>query len=188
MKLAPIYIAACKRPQHLANLLARLKDNPEADKSEVTVVIGGPKEDKHWTQVKKCLEVAKSTEGFKKLRVVEAYNILTGSDLIHLCVDDAFILNEKVIILEEDLVVRQDFLSYMNQALIFYQDCKEIAQISGWNFGLIDEHTPKATYLFPHMTSWGWGTWKRAWSIKSDHYLDFNYIIFKFSSTKFKLR
>jgi len=73
----------------------------------------------------------------------------------------------KVIVMEDDVLVSPGFLTYMNDALDFYEYIPKVMHISGFsrpefNLELIKE----TTYFFNHTTCWGWATWKRAW----DHF------------------
>jgi len=134
-----------------------------AKDSDLHIVLGGPKNSNDFQLVNETLEVALSTVGFHSLQIHEQFELKTGSGLIEYCVRDAFREYERVIVLEDDLLVREDFLLYMNSALERYSLDQNVGQISAWNFGVIERGSPEQTYFFPNTTSWGWGTWKRAW-------------------------
>jgi hypothetical protein len=184
MQFAPIYIAACRRPKHLKQLLDTLKMNAEAIYSDLNIVIGGPQDPKHFELVQKTKEVALDATGFQNLRIHEQYDLLRGSDLIHYCLERAFKAHDRVIILEDDLIVRQDFLLYMNSALNYYSDDDGVGQISAWNFGVMDKSHPERTYFFPNSTSWGWATWKRAWVNQTDLESNYKWVTSKYSRVK----
>ncbi|MFC5775032.1 glycosyltransferase family 2 protein [Ectobacillus antri] len=68
-----------------------------------------------------------------------------------------------VIVLEDDCVPRSNFLKFMNDALVYYKDNKEVMHISG--FGLpIKKYTDSDIYFTPYPCSWGWGTWAECWN------------------------
>jgi hypothetical protein len=71
---------------------------------------------------------------------------------------------EYVIVLEDDIVATKSFFYFMQEMLIRYKDCTEIAMVSGCNPTPI--YLPNnEDYLFGiYGHTWGWGTWKRAWS------------------------
>jgi len=179
VELAPIYIAACRRPGHLAQLVESLTLNPLAKESELHIVVGAPKNPSEFHLAKETLKVASSFLGFRVLEIHERFELKTGSSLIDYCVRDAFKSHEKVIVLEDDLLVRNDFLQYMNSALDKYRHDHNVGQISAWNFGLMQKDCPQQTYFFPNTTSWGWGTWKRAWDDREDLESNYKWVVEK---------
>jgi hypothetical protein len=68
----------------------------------------------------------------------------------------------RVIVVEDDLLVSPRFLSYMNSSLDRYADDERVMQVSGYMFP-IGRPAPSSFFL-PLPTSWGWGTWQRAWA------------------------
>lgn len=68
----------------------------------------------------------------------------------------------RVVVVEDDLIVGDQFLTFMNAALDRYADNNAVFQVSGHQFpvtmGAVD--TP---LFLPFTTTWGWATWKRAW-------------------------
>jgi hypothetical protein len=66
----------------------------------------------------------------------------------------------RVIVVEDDLLVAEDFLDWMNAALDRYAGTPSVMQVSA--------HLPGPGYpgrtsslLLPFTTSWGWGSWDR---------------------------
>jgi hypothetical protein len=163
MNYAPIGIFACRRPDHLRELLNSLKENPEAIYSDLKIFIGGPKFEKDWESVMETIKVAEQSSGFTSIVVETKFDITTGSGLIHAGVNQILSTHPSVIVLEDDLIVREDFLLYMNQGLNVFKDDDRVSQISGWNYGTISEENQSSTYFFPVPTPWGWATWRRAW-------------------------
>ena len=71
---------------------------------------------------------------------------------------------EEGVILEDDVVPTKDFFEYCSVLLAHYRFDSRVGCISGNCFlpknGLVD-----ASYYFSNYThSWGWATWRRAWS------------------------
>ena len=70
---------------------------------------------------------------------------------------------QRVIVVEDDLVVAPQFLRFLNAGLEKYQNETSVMQVSGHMFSVPEfAHRNKAVFL-PFTTSWGWATWKRAW-------------------------
>ena len=68
-----------------------------------------------------------------------------------------------VVVVEDDLEVSPDFLKFMSVALERYYDAEEVMQIAGHTIAPPPDLKNQAFFL-PITTTWGWGTWKRAWN------------------------
>lgn len=79
-------------------------------------------------------------------------------------VSKIFKTHNNVIVLEDDLVVSPNFLTYMNQALDFYSKHTEVFSIAGYNLPVaIPENYTYDTFFTKRSSSWGWATWKDRW-------------------------
>lgn len=74
--------------------------------------------------------------------------------------------HDTIIVLEDDIVTSPYFLLYMNQAFALYRDNRKVMHVSG--FTNLDIDTP--FYFTPHMSGWGWGTWRDRWKEHFRHY------------------
>ena len=72
---------------------------------------------------------------------------------------------EKIIILEDDIVPSISFFRYCDELLEFYKNDEAVFSISGSNF-LPEEMSSNLESFrftnFPHV--WGWAIWKRSWN------------------------
>ena len=73
---------------------------------------------------------------------------------------------ERVIVLEDDIIVSPRFLEYMHISLDRFKDSSNVYQVSGY-FGPNRRRLPDAGFL-KVPACWGWATWRRAWA----HYCD----------------
>jgi hypothetical protein len=71
----------------------------------------------------------------------------------------------RVIVIEDDLALSPDFLAFMNAALIRYADNPEVLQVAGHMFDVPEFCGRQRAVLLPFVTTWGWATWARAWSL-----------------------
>jgi hypothetical protein len=69
---------------------------------------------------------------------------------------------QKVIVLEDDIIVSKGFLKYMNKALLIYENCPNVATIQGFQFP-INFKSKVETYFDYAVGCWGWATWKNQW-------------------------
>lgn len=75
-------------------------------------------------------------------------------------------LHDRVIVLEDDILVSQSFLLFMNDALEACCEREDIMQVCGWFVPHTQKLPPVGLVHVPG--SWGWATWRRAWR----HYRD----------------
>jgi len=162
MPLAPIAIFAYNRPWHLRQTIESLKKNKLAKASELFIFSDGPKNEKDRLKVDKVREYIKRIIGFKKITVIAteknrglAKSIIKGVTKI---------VNRygRIIVLEDDLILSPNFLTYMKNALELYKNEGKVMHISGYMYPIQSYGLPD-TFFFNQASCWGWGTWKRAW-------------------------
>ncbi|TQV77031.1 glycosyltransferase family 2 protein [Aliikangiella marina] len=161
--LAKVCVFGFNRPHHAENLLRSLSACKLAEKTDVVFIVDGPRNKKESVL---CLSTLDSTQSFerlfKSLTVIKresnfglAKSLVSGvSQVLNEC--------EKVIVLEDDLVLTTDFLKYMNQALDYYKNNDEIGSISAFTTPIVGLDA-ESVYFHPRPTSWGWATWRDRW-------------------------
>ncbi|MGH8768526.1 MAG: glycosyltransferase [Burkholderiales bacterium] len=160
--LAAIALFTYNRPAHTRQTVAALRANPLAASSELHVFSDGPKTQEAALRVREVRAYLRTIDGFGAVKVYErernfglAASVIDG--VTRLC--DA---SGMVIVVEDDLLVSPRFLGYMNAALDRYCDEAEVMQVSGYMFP-VDMGAATDSFFLPFTTSWGWGTWARAW-------------------------
>lgn len=81
---------------------------------------------------------------------------------------------ETVIVVEDDLIVGANFLTFMQASLCKYKDQLNVGSVSGFSFPIYNQSDNDA-YFHPRPTSWGWGTWSDRWQ-KSHWKVDADYL------------
>jgi hypothetical protein len=162
MNLAPIALFVYKRPVHTRKTIEALQGNALASQSCLYLFSDGPKDQDTANAVAEVRQYIRSITGFRSVNIIErernrglAQSVIAG--VTHLCNE-----HDRVIVLEDDLVVSPYFLEYMNNALNRYENEARVMQISGYLFPAKTEDD-KDAFLLPFTTSWGWATWQRAW-------------------------
>lgn len=163
MSFAPIAVFAYNRPWHLKQTIESLKRNNLAKESELIIYSDGPKNQKDLVNVEKVRQYIKIINGFKKVTVTRRQKNNGLSKSIISGVTKILNQHDKVIVLEDDLVLSKGFLKFMNEALILYQDNQKVGMVSGYIFPL--KKYPKTPFFLRGGNCWGWGTWKRSWSL-----------------------
>ncbi|MCQ2520943.1 MAG: sugar transferase [Lachnospiraceae bacterium] len=115
-------------------------------------------------QVRDYINIVKSENLFKNIRTVLAE---THKGLANSVIDGVTqIIKEygSVIVLEDDLIVSDSFLDYMNRALVYYEKNSKIWSISGYTLSFHRLNNYKYdVYGAVRGDSWGWATWKDRW-------------------------
>ena len=160
--LAPIIIFTYRR--QIDKLIESLLKNDLSAQSELYIFSDGYKSDIDKKDVLDVRNSLKLINGFKKINIQE-YDKNNG--LARSVIDGVTsIINkyERVIVLEDDLVVSENFLNYMNEALEFYENSENIWSISGYTptFECLKDYNHDV-YLSLRASSWGWATWKNRW-------------------------
>jgi len=163
MPLAPIALFVYNRLSHTKQTVEALQSNLLSKESELYIFADGPKSPKDYSAVEEVRKYLKTIAGFKSINIIHrpenfglAKSIISG-------VTEIVNKYGNVIVLEDDLVTAPYFLKYMNDALDLYENDEAVASIHGYIYPVKGE-LPE-TFFIKGADCWGWGTWKRAWSI-----------------------
>lgn len=162
--LAPVVVFAYNRADHISQTLNHLAGNHLAPDTELFIYCDNAKNENAREGVENVRAIADEfahNSCFKKVTVVKAEKNKGLAASIIGGVSE--ILNQygRVIVVEDDLVTSKDFLTYMNNALDFYENNPKVWSISGYTFPLKTlEKYPHDIYMSPRGCSWGWATWK----------------------------
>lgn len=162
MNYAPIALFVYNRPEHTRRTLKALQRCPEFAESPIFVFGDGPRNPESESDVSKARAVVRTAlQGHAEF--IEspinrglAMSIIGG--VSRLCKEFG-----RVIVVEDDLVVVPQFLTFMNSALDRYVEDEQVMQISGHMFPVTEFSDRKEAMFLPFTTSWGWATWERAW-------------------------
>jgi len=130
MNLASIILFTYNRPNHLQKTLDALKENIYADKSVLYVFSDAAKSEKDSSLVDDVRAIIKNICGFKEVIINLRKENLGLAESIISGVTEVIQNNKKVIVLEDDLLTSHNFLCFMNQALVKYENNKNIFSIS----------------------------------------------------------
>lgn len=161
---APIIIFAYNRPESLSRSIESLRKNPEAKFSDLFIFIDGPRDIQEQSKSNDVINIAKRATEFKSLNIsVAKINRGLGDSIIS-GVSEVIKQHGTAIIIEDDLEVLPNFLSFINEGLMRYKDTKEIFSICGYsNKVRIPEKYDFDAYFSTRSSSWGWATWKDRW-------------------------
>lgn len=163
MTYAPIAIFAYNRPRHLSALINSLLENPESRLSKIYIFVDGPKNQND----EKCIEeIELCINGFKdSLDIVARFSPQNKglSDSILSGVDMSLDMHERIIVLEDDLVLARNFLKFCNEGLDLFADDKKVASVQGYSPIVLPFH--ESTYFLKGADCQGWATWRDRWRL-----------------------
>lgn len=164
---APVIVFTYNRPDHLQKTLYALEQAKGADQSELYLFADGYRGEKDRQQVLAVHAYLKEYEKRSRFAKVHAVYSEKNRGLAESVITGVGSVIEKygrVIVVEDDLVVSEDFLDYMNAALDHYEDHSDAWAVSGWSPDVPEIGTLSTdTFLWYRSSSWGWATWLDRW-------------------------
>ena len=167
MSFAPIVMFVYNRADHFKKTYSALAKCDQAKESELYIFSDGPKNKDGAPKVEEVRTALKEIENdsaFKKITVIAspvnkglAASVIAG-------VTDVINKYGKVIVVEDDCMPSVHFLSYMNNALDFYENDKKIGSIAGY-CPVIDfpEDYENDLFVAYRSCSWSWACWADRW-------------------------
>ena len=175
MKKTSIIIFCYNRPRHLKKLINLLK---EIKNRKIYIICDGPKNNKNDTIVVKkvrklinCTNLKISKKNFleKNVGVRKIFSI--GMDWV-------FKYENKIIVLEDDIIPSHSFFSFCDILLNKYKNIKKISQITGCNVNdKITKNLKETYFLSKYSNIWGWATWKDRWKAYDNNFKNLNNLL-----------
>tara|TARA_R110002051_G_scaffold265495_4_gene325344 strand:+ start:7419 stop:8327 length:909 start_codon:yes stop_codon:yes gene_type:complete len=167
MVVAPVILFTFNRPIHTKKTLEALLKNDLVAETKLYVFSDGPRNEKDFLKIKevrKLLYFFKSQKNFLEFNIIESEINKGLADSVINGISKVFKEFNSVIVLEDDLIVSNDYIKYMNEALQFYKNTNA-GSVTGYNPLKLDDSTHSyRAYSMPRSCSFGWGTWKNIWN------------------------
>jgi hypothetical protein len=162
-KYAPIVLFCFKRLETLILTVEALQKNYMASESDLIIYSDAAKSDLDFAQVAAVREYIQTIVGFKSINIrFSTKNKGLAKSIID-GVTEVFKDHNSIIVLEDDLITSTNFLSFMNQALNFYNENQNVVSISGFS-PIVNSLADNQVYFTQRSSSWGWATWRDRWS------------------------
>ena len=177
-KYAPVVAFAYNRADKIIGCLKSLEQNPESRQTQLYIYCDGAKSEKGISKVqetRKALHRYKEKANFADITIIEAAQNKGLARSIIEGVTEVINKHKKAIIVEDDLVVSERFLEFMNGALDYYKDNNKIGAISAYTYPLEAlQAYDKDVYTMHKGDCWGWATWADRWNNAVWAEVDFN--------------
>lgn len=155
-----------KRKEYTEKIIECLDKQSLANETDLYIFSDGYKgtEDAEKVfEVRNIIKSYKEKASFKSVTIFESpYNKGLAKSVIE-GVSSVLQEKEQVIVLEDDLLISDDYLEFMNRALQYYKEDKRINSIGGYiaNYGIDFEYD---IYFSRRFECWGWATWRDRWN------------------------
>ena len=160
--LAPIILITYNRHDHLIRSLRSLKKNKLSKKSKIIIYSDGPKNSEDKKKILKIRKFIKRVKGFKSKKIIQRKTNYGTKKNITNAINESFKKYDKIIVIEDDLIISKYFLSFMNYCLNKYKSKKNIWHINGWSYPFMKFSKNDINFM-NSMNCWGWATWKDRW-------------------------
>jgi len=165
--LAPVIIFACNRPEHTSELIKSLDKNHETEKTKFYFFIDLPRDSNLFPQHTKVIELVSSWQHVDKEIYTREENFGLKKNIIS-GITQVSKKYPKFIVLEDDLVVSENFLNYMNYCLNRFENNEMVFHINAYNYRNFigsNKNIYRSSLLFP----WGWASWSKVWEKFMNH-------------------
>ena len=160
---APVALFVYSRLDHTRQTAAALQRNLLAAQTDLFIFSDAARKPEAEADVQAVRNFVRTIGGFRSVTLIErtrnfglAASIRDG--VTRLCAERG-----RVIVLEDDLVTAPDFLTYMNDALDFYETDERVIAVHGYMYPV--EMALPETFFLRDPGCWGWATWKRGWDL-----------------------
>ncbi len=164
MSLSPICLFTYNRASETEKAIKALSKNELASESELFVFSDGPKNEKSKREVEAVRALFPKINGFKKVEIIKSSENKGLANSIISGVSQILKSHGKSIVLEDDLITSSNFLTFMNQALDYFEHNDKVFSVSGYSMDFPALMNSESDYYAGYRaSSWGWATWRDPW-------------------------
>lgn len=167
MKYAPIVLFVYNRPDFTLRCLNKLSEANEIENFKLYIFSDGYKNDIDKVNVEKVRYIVESRNWAKTTTVIKSKENKGLSHQIINGIQDIFKENDRVIVLEDDIIIEKDVLFFLNTNLNRFEAESDIYQITAFQFPIKSFKKYELVYL-PNISTWAWATWKSKWKTSNN--------------------
>lgn len=164
---APIVMISYNRPELVQLSVRNVALAHGAANHDIFMFIDGPRCEEDVRKQDQINEIVCSFQGsLPKMKIIRREKNYGCRGNIVDAITQVISQYGRAIIIEDDILVSRTFLDYMDEALEFYKDSKQIWSINAYQHPnlRIPRDYPYDVYLNPVNMCWGWGTWADRWA------------------------
>jgi hypothetical protein len=156
----PVLVVVHRRPEHVARVMEQLRiAQPSTLFVAADIPASGADDDAH----REALRLATSIDWPCELRVTVSEAPLGCSPRILSAIDWAFGYVDRLMVIEDDIVIDPSFVSWAGAMLTRYEHETSIGHISGRNELIRWSPTTGDHLIVRRGSMWGWATWRDVW-------------------------
>lgn len=160
--LAPICLFVFKRLDLTKQIMASLQKNKLAAQSHLYIFSDAAAKEEDKQAVDEVRSFITNIEGFASVTLHLSKENKGLANSIIAGVTEVLNKNGKAIVLEDDLIVSDNFLNFMNDALNWYKDDENVFSVCGYTVPIRTTENLDV-YFTGRGSSWGWAIWKNRW-------------------------
>lgn len=150
------------RSGHTEQVLTSLKNNSVLPQKLIIFQDGMKADQKDFKEWKKVNTIIHNVDWCDKEIITSETNKGLAKSIVY-GINFAFSRYDTVIVLEDDCVAAPDFIKFMEQCFLKYENDKSIYCVSGYSWPVPVQKDSYDIYGCGRISSWGWGTWKDRW-------------------------
>ena len=157
---APVLIHTYTRLEHLKKTIGALLDNDLACSTDLFIASDAPKENKDERDVLLVRKYIQSIQGFKSVNIIlrdRNFGLYLNAATL---AEEIYKKTDRLIAVEEDLIVGKGFLRYINDGLNLYKADKSVFAICGYLDKSVSLNSSSGAVLLPGFNAWGYGIWR----------------------------
>ncbi len=158
----PVIFIFFNRPETMVQVLEQIqKVKPE----KLYLVADGPRNEEEREKTDLCRKIAEEAVTWEcQIEKVYAEENMGCCDRVASGISYVLKKEERVIILEDDIVPTLSFFRFQDELLEKYKDNDEIFYIGGFNAVPYVCGKEADYFCVRHFACWGWGTWAKKWN------------------------
>lgn len=166
MTHAPVIVVGYTKAATLKRVLENLARCDGIEDRDVFAYVDGPRSERDVVNRNKVLSVFNDAKQYLRgLKIRERQTNYGCKENIVQAINETFDAYDRIILVEDDVLVSRTFLAYMDSSLEFYEKDTRIWGINAYSSRYV--HVPASysfdIYLNPRNATPGWGTWKNRW-------------------------
>jgi len=163
-ELAPVAIFTYNRPLHTKRLIQSLSANKLAKDSKIYIFSDSAKNPSDEEKVDQVRTYLDKIDAFEDLTIIKQDKNLGLAKSVISGVSSILLEHRKIIVIEDDLSLTPNYLTFMNDALTTYQENPKVFSITGFAYPIsVPPDYNYDAYFSYRCNSWGWGTWADSW-------------------------